>query len=100
MAVDLLAITLVFAVGNLLWGHFEAGTPPWRRWSKFLVFLGITALLNATVGHIGVLTKLGLGFVAATVVHGWWLPKHGINGWTGEPREAYYRLRGWDLKQR
>jgi len=28
-------------------------------------------------------------------VHVWWLPRHGINGWTGEPKEKYYALRGW-----
>jgi len=32
------------------------------------------------------------------VIHLWWLPKHGINGWTGEPREKYYALRGWKKK--
>jgi hypothetical protein len=26
-----------------------------------------------------------------------WLPKQGVNGWTGEPKEKYYQLRGWDL---
>ncbi|RYG25046.1 hypothetical protein EON82_08565 [bacterium] len=95
MAIDLLVVTLVFAVGNLVWGHFEAKTPLWRRWAKYFAFLVITALLSAKFGHVGVATMLGLGFVAAVVVHGWWLPKHGINGWTGEPREAYERLRGW-----
>jgi hypothetical protein len=28
------------------------------------------------------------------VVHGWWLPKHGVSGWTAEPRERYYALLG------
>jgi hypothetical protein len=28
-------------------------------------------------------------------IHMWWLPKHGINGWTGEPKEKYHELRGW-----
>jgi hypothetical protein len=30
--------------------------------------------------------------VGLVVVHGWWLPKHEINGWTGEPRERYLEL--------
>jgi hypothetical protein len=29
------------------------------------------------------------------IVHAWWLPRHGVNGWTGEPKERYYALRGW-----
>ena len=32
---------------------------------------------------------------AALTVHAWWLPRHGINGWTAEPKEKYYALRGW-----
>jgi len=31
------------------------------------------------------------------IVHGWWLPRNGINGWTGEPKARYYELRGWPL---
>jgi hypothetical protein len=31
------------------------------------------------------------------VVHGWWLPSKGVNGWTGEPKARYYELRGWRL---
>ena len=31
------------------------------------------------------------------VVHGWWLPRNGINGWTGEPQARYYAFRGWTL---
>jgi len=27
--------------------------------------------------------------LGAAYVHLRWLPKHGINGWTGEPRERY-----------
>jgi hypothetical protein len=32
-------------------------------------------------------------------IHGIWLPRHGVNGWTGEPREKYYALRGWNRPQ-
>jgi len=34
--------------------------------------------------------------IPLVVIHMWWLPKHGINGWTAEPKEKYYQLRGWD----
>jgi hypothetical protein len=29
------------------------------------------------------------------VIHGWWLPKQGIHPLTAEPKERYYKLRGW-----
>ena len=31
------------------------------------------------------------------VIHGWWLPRQGINGWTAEPKDRYYKFRGWTL---
>jgi hypothetical protein len=34
-----------------------------------------------------------MGLIAA-YVHIVWLPKHGINGWTGEPKDKYYALIG------
>jgi hypothetical protein len=31
-------------------------------------------------------------------IHAIWLPGKGINGWTGEPENKYYELRGWKKK--
>ncbi len=44
------------------------------------------------------LAPIGLMLVVAAVVHLWWLPRHGINGLTGEPREKYFALKGWARK--
>jgi hypothetical protein len=57
---EIAVIATIAAVGNILFGHFEQGTPKWPRLTK-----------------------------------AWWLPKHGINGLTGEPKDKYYELRGW-----
>jgi hypothetical protein len=38
---------------------------------------------------------LGVPLMAVVYIHAIWLPKHGINGWTGEPRDKYFELRGW-----
>ena len=38
---------------------------------------------------------LWLVALAAVIVHAWWLPRQGINGWTAEPKEKYYAMRGW-----
>ena len=64
----------IFAVGNILFGHFEEHKPKGLRWVAY-----------------GLICALGLG---AVYVHAWWLPRHGINGWTGEPKEKYYALLG------
>jgi hypothetical protein len=34
------------------------------------------------------------------VVHGWMLPRKGVNGWTAEPRERYYEIMGLDANGR
>ena len=95
MATDLVAVASIQVVGNVFFGHFERGTPLWRRVTKWILLLALTAGLSSTTGHAGVVAFLLACLVAAVVVHGWWLPKQGINGWTGEPREVYERLRGW-----
>ena len=46
--------------------------------------------LVATIFAIG---NMLIGFVL--IVHAWWLPRNGVNGWTGEPKARYYALRGW-----
>jgi len=39
-----------------------------------------------------------VSFIAPLIIPLWWLPKHGINGWTGEPKDKYHALRGWKKK--
>ena len=56
--------------------------------------VGLTALVVSTVGRAWMLAALGMLVVFAAVVHAWWLPKHGVDGWTAEPRERYYALLG------
>ena len=90
-------VMAIFAFGNIFFGHFEEKTPKWRRVLKVFVFLGLVLGISATLGR-----AWAMGFLAAvaivpfTVIHMWWLPKKGINGWTGEPREKYFQLRGWN----
>ena len=43
----------------------------------------------------GVIIALIVAALPVIYIHGVWLPRHGVNGWTGEPREKYYALRGW-----
>lgn len=84
----------IFAVGNILFGHFEEHRPKVRRLLKVGLILGLTVMLSylglrwVAYGLIGL---LGLG---AAYIHIWWLPRPGINGWTGEPKEKYYELLG------
>lgn len=89
---DLAVVLGIFAFGNVLFGHFEEHKPKLRRVLKVLLFsLGI-ALLSMYGLRWVAFSILGLFGLAAVYVHGFWLPKHGINGLTGEPRDRYYDL--------
>lgn len=92
---DVAVIMTIFHVGNLFFGHFEAHKPVWKRLLKTALFLAFVlwmssiGLRSVAYGIIGV---VGLGMVA--FVHGYWLPKNGVNGWTAEPKDKYYQLIG------
>lgn len=92
---DVALILFVFAIGNIFFGHFEERTPRRKRVAKVLVFSALAAGLSAAFGHGAVLALLAVATVFVIIVHAWYLPRHGINGLTGEPREKYYALRGW-----
>jgi hypothetical protein len=93
--VEVAVVATVFAVGNILMGHWEVRTPKWRRLLKFVLFVALTLGLSKWLGRAWSFGLLGVMGIAVLVVHGWWLPRKGINGWTGEPKEKYYALRGW-----
>jgi hypothetical protein len=82
----------IFAVGNILFGHFAQHNGPVRRLAKVALVLGITLGLSSTVGRVWGLGWLLIPLVIAVYVHLHWLPKHGVNGWTGEPRDRYLAL--------
>lgn len=82
----------IFAVGNILFGHFEQHRHPARRLAKVGVVLALTLVLSSTLGRAWGLGWLLLPLAAAAYVHLRWLPKHGVNGWTGEPRDRYLEL--------
>ena len=88
----------MFAVGNILFGHFEEHTPKWRRILKLFIVTSVVALISSTAGRIWSVSLIGTMLLGVLVIHGYWLPKkYGINGWTAEPREKYYAFRGWKL---
>ncbi len=91
---DIAIVMTIVAVGSILFGHFEEHRPKWRRILKVLIVLGVVLTLSATVGRAWAFGVLALPLLGAAYIHLRWLPKHGINGWTGEPREKYYELIG------
>ena len=93
---DFSVATTALLLGHLAFGRFEDWKPKWRRFLKAIwgvaFFVGISMLLGRTT----LWWLMGVLAVALVVIHGWWLPKNGVNGWTAEPIERYYELIGRD----
>ena len=44
-------VATIFAIGNILFGHFEAETPKWRRVLKVVLMLAVTRAISAELGR-------------------------------------------------
>jgi len=89
---DVAVVMTIFAVGNVLFGRFEEHKPRWRRLLKVVIVLAVTVALSATAGRAWAYAVLALPLAVAAWVHLWWLPRHGVSGWTAEPRDRYLEL--------
>lgn len=89
---DAAVVLGIFAVGNILFGYFEAHRPKWRRVLKVVLFLAVILTLSTTAGRAWAYGVLMVPLLGAAYVHLRWLPKNGVNGWTGEPRDRYLEL--------
>lgn len=90
-------VSIIFAVGNMVMGHFEERTPKLRRVGKYLLIMLVVCGISVLFGRTTAMCILALSLLPLLYVHGYYLPtKKGINGWTGEPKSKYYEFRKWD----
>ena len=89
---DVAVVMTIFAIGNVLFGRFEDHKPRARRVLKVVVVTVVTVAIAQAAGRVWAYGLLMLPLAAAAWVHLVWLPRHGINGWTAEPRDKYLEL--------
>ena len=90
-------VSIIYAIGNIVFGHFEEQTPRWRRIGKYFLTVGIIIAVSFYFGRMVAMVLLSAFIFPFLYIHGFYLPKKkGINGWTGEPKSKYYDFRGWD----
>ncbi len=93
---EIAIVSIVFAVGNMVMGHFEERTPKLRRVGKYLIILTIVCGISVFFGRPASMIVLSAFLLPFLYVHMYYLPKKkGINGWTGEPKGKYYEFRNW-----
>ena len=93
---DVAIMMTVLMIGHLCFGRFVEHQSRWRRLLKSLVGATIVVGMSVWAGRVWLYVLLGVIAVGVLVVHGWWLPRKGVNGWTAEPRDRYYALLGLD----
>lgn len=93
---DVAVISIMILFGHIFLGHFEERSPKWRKVLKYLVTLVIFISFSVYFGRLVAFFVLGLAIIPVVYIHAVFLPRKGINGWTGEPKSKYYDLRGWD----
>jgi hypothetical protein len=90
-------VSIMYALGNILMGHFEEQTPKVRRVGKYLLTLILVCGISVYFGRTASMILLASFIIPLIYVHAYYLPKKkGINGWTGEPKSRYYEFRKWN----
>lgn len=89
---DASVVLALFAVGNICFGRFVEHQSRLGRVAKLVVTLAVVLALAASGQRPVGYALLGVALLAVAYVHGVWLPRHGVNGWTAEPRARYLAL--------
>jgi asparagine N-glycosylation enzyme membrane subunit Stt3 len=94
---EIAIVSIIYALGNMVMGHFEERTPKIRRVGKYLLTLLLICGISVFWGRTMAMILLASFSIPVLYVHAYYLPKKkGINGWTGEPKSKYYEFRKWD----
>ena len=93
---EVAAVSIVLLLGHIFLGHFEERSPKWRKLAKYIATLAIVLALSIYLGRTAAFVVMGFALLPVIYIHAVLLPRKGINGWTGEPKEKYYEFRGWD----
>jgi hypothetical protein len=94
---EIAIVSIIYALGNILMGHFEEQTSKIRRVGKYLLTIFVVCCISVFLGRTTSMILLSLFIIPLLYVHTYYLPrKKGINGWTGEPKSKYYEFRKWD----
>ena len=91
---DVALATGLLMLGHLYFGRFEEHKPRWRLLLKSIIGVAMVLGISAWFGRTWTFVFIGLLGLGVVIVHGWWLPRNGVNGWTAEPRDRYYELIG------
>lgn len=88
----LIVLTIASLAYFVVFNNFEKHLPIERRVIKLLVVIGILAVIGIFLSRYAFWGVIGLMTIGQVYLHGWYFPKHGINGLTAEPHEKYLEV--------
>ncbi|MCQ3937726.1 MAG: hypothetical protein DPW18_11860 [Chloroflexi bacterium] len=95
-AASLAEILIVLLIASLayfvVFNNFEKHLPIKRRVIKLFVVVGILALIGILFSRYAFWGVIALMTLGQVYLHGWYFPKHGINGLTAEPHDKYLKI--------
>ena len=91
--ISFVEILIVFTIASIayffVFNNFEKHLPIQRRVTKLFVVVGVLAIIGILLGRFAFWGLITLMTVGQIYLHGWYFPKHGINGLTAEPYDKY-----------
>jgi hypothetical protein len=87
---EILIVLTVAAIAYFLaFNNFEKHLPAQRRVAKLFIVVGVLAVIGVLFGRSAFWAVIILMTIGQVILHGWYFPKHGINGLTAEPYDKY-----------
>lgn len=93
---DVALVAGLLMLGEVLFSRFAEHRSRARRALKAVVGAALFVGISVLAGRGWMFVAIGATLALLAAVHGWWLPRHGVNGWTAEPRPRYFALLGLD----
>lgn len=88
--VELLIVFIIASIAYFIaFNNFEKHVPVQRRVTKLFVVVGTLAIIGILFGRFAFWGIIILMTIGQVYLHGWYFPKHGINGLTAEPYDKY-----------
>lgn len=88
--VELLIVFIIASIAYFIaFNNFEKHVPIQRRVTKLFVVVGTLAIIGILFGRFAFWGIIILMTIGQVYLHGWYFPKHGINGLTAEPYDKY-----------
>jgi hypothetical protein len=95
-AVTLIEILSVLTIASLayfvVFNNFEKHLPIKQRGVKLFVVVGVLAVIGVLFSRYAFWGVIALMTIGQVYLHGWYFPKHGINGLTAEPHDKYLEV--------